>query len=163
MNKIKVIDLLNMISKGENLPEKIRYDEKIWKLNPLNDTYDNGECCLFEDYIDKNYVITDVLNDEVEAIEEDKFEYIDQIHNDDDIPQRYNSKIKNTNLTFTDLDRITWYKVNELIDEVNELRKVIYNFKNVEELDIDLYSTEGGIRTAKKINEIIDYINKEEK
>lgn len=69
---MKVIELLNKIANGEDLPEKIRYEENIWKLNPINDTYDNGECCLFEDYIDKKYVITDVLNDEVEVIEEDK-------------------------------------------------------------------------------------------
>ena len=69
---MKIIDLLNKIANGEEVPKEIRYEENIWKLNTLENTYDNGKCCLFEDYIDKKYVITDVLNDEIEIIEEEK-------------------------------------------------------------------------------------------
>ena len=74
---MKVIDLLNMISKGEELPNKIKYEGITWKLNKMNNTYDDGTRCFFEDYIDKNYVITDVLNDEVEVIEDKKIKRLD--------------------------------------------------------------------------------------
>lgn len=67
MNKIKVIDLLNMISKGEEVPKKIKYKK---------DTYihiDNY-CYYCED---TNLILSDrifaeysKLNDEVEIIEE---------------------------------------------------------------------------------------------
>ena len=62
---MKIIDLLNKIAKREQ-PQKIKYDDMIWK-------YDNGF------YINKNYVILDdycnltaFLNDEVEILEEEK-------------------------------------------------------------------------------------------
>ena len=69
MDKIKVIDLLNMISKGEEVPKKIKYEK---------DTYihiDNY-CYYCED---TNLILSDrifaeysKLNDEIEIIEEDK-------------------------------------------------------------------------------------------
>lgn len=65
---MKIIDLLNKIANNEEVPKKICYEEYIWTWN--GETYDNREQCLFEDYIDKKYVITDVLNDEIEIIEE---------------------------------------------------------------------------------------------
>lgn len=66
---MKIIDLLNKIAKNEEVPKKICYEEYIWTWN--GETYDNREQCLFEDYIDKKYVITDVLNDEIEIIEQE--------------------------------------------------------------------------------------------
>ena len=53
MNKIKVIDLLNKIANGEEIPEKIKYELKI------------------NTYLHCHYV-PECLNDEVEIIEEDK-------------------------------------------------------------------------------------------
>ena len=56
MNKIKVVnDNLELSNVSKNI--QVEYYKKE---------------CLFEDYIDKKYVITDVLNDEIEIIEEEK-------------------------------------------------------------------------------------------
>ena len=66
MNKIKVIDLLNMISKGEEVP-LIKYRDKILHWNEEKDRFEDkdGMNTLYEmDFSE--------LNDEVEVIEEDK-------------------------------------------------------------------------------------------
>lgn len=83
MNKIKVIDLLNMISKGEELPKRIKYkydyeDEMhIFKLNEDN--------LYIEQYDDRllDFIYPDFrnLNDTVEIIEEQ--EEIDKLEIDE--------------------------------------------------------------------------------
>ena len=102
---MKIIDLLNKIANGEDVPKKIRIsfcDEGTPEI--YNFTY-NKNIRQYED--NDGYTLSDalnitlILNEEVEIIEEDK---------------------------------------------------------KIEKLDIDLYFTESGIRIAKKINEIIDYI-----
>ena len=101
---MKIIDLLNRIANGEELPEKIKYENIIWTLNSINDTYDNGEQCLFEDYIEKKYVITDILNEEVEVIEEDK-------------------KIEKLEMKFGISLADCVDKINEIIDKVNKMEE----------------------------------------
>ena len=67
MKTIKLIDLLNKIANGEEVPEKIFYKRQWWKYNPIND-YEGvgyGGCLL-------NNVCLNELNDEVEIIEEPK-------------------------------------------------------------------------------------------
>lgn len=103
---MRVIDLLNKIANGEELPNKIKYEGITWKLNKMNNTYDDGTRCFFEDYIDKNYVITDVLNDEVEVIEEDK--KIDYIYHCCMIPSSEETKFLIQN-------------INDLADKINEI------------------------------------------
>ena len=39
--RIKIIDLLNMISKGEELPKRIKYDDKITSTYSLNTFNEN--------------------------------------------------------------------------------------------------------------------------
>lgn len=73
MKKIKIIDLLNMISKGEEVPKKIRFDNTCWnricgeKYPYYTNDYDSD---LFIYFFRKN--LTFSLNDEVEIIEENK-------------------------------------------------------------------------------------------
>lgn len=67
MKTIKIIDLLNKIAKGEEVPKKIFYEKQWWEYNPDND-YEGiewGGCFLC------NVLICE-LNDEVEIIEEEK-------------------------------------------------------------------------------------------
>ena len=105
---MKVIELLNKIANGEKLPEKIKYENIIWKLNNINDTYDNGEQCFFEDYIEKKYVITDILNEEVEVIKENKkIEKLEYIENGDFIEVPSNQELMS--------------KINEIIDKINSM------------------------------------------
>lgn len=77
MNKIKVIDLLNMISKGEEVPKKIRFEnyfyiwrnvEKNYYCKQINHSLES----IIGDYLFNN------LNLELEIIEEDK--KIEKIH-----------------------------------------------------------------------------------
>ena len=131
MNKIKVIDLLNMISKGEEVPKKIKYEK---------DTYihiDNY-CYYCED---TNLILSDrifaeysKLNDEVEILEEPKkIEKLDvallgQCDNWLRCPTNKVTK-QDVELNPYIIDNIrenTLYfqrKINELIDEINNLKE----------------------------------------
>lgn len=98
---MKVIDLYNKIANGEEVPEKIKVDDKYYY-------YDETDYAEFYRYrtILEDDVLTDYvnLNDEVEIIEEDKkIEKID-----------YN---RNTNF------RNIADKINEIIDEVNKMKE----------------------------------------
>jgi hypothetical protein len=108
---MKVIDLLNKIANGEEVPKKICYEEYIWTWN--GEYYDNKKECLFEDYIDKKYVITEVLTDEIELIEEDK--EIEELNLDTD-------KLRGTE-TPRAIDYLLESKINELARKLNELKK----------------------------------------
>ena len=99
---MKVIDLLNKIAKGEEVPEKIIYRKKefFW-CKPCND-YDYKDDTLIHL---KDCVYN--LNDEVEIIEEEKdIEELDIL----DENERYSNKM-------------LYKKINELIKAVNELKK----------------------------------------
>ena len=110
MNKIKVIDLLNMISKGEEVPGKISYNGNDYKLVEYGETTKLYQC-LSEPYELFN-IKTDRLNDTVEIIE--------------DTPKE-DKKIEKLSdeLTYIKLvDNETFRKnvlkkINEIIDKVN--------------------------------------------
>ena len=101
---MKIIDLLNMISEGEEVPSKIKFDNIIFEYD--GDYYSSKTNVLLEEYCH----LTTSLNDEVEIIEEDKkIEKLDLIldeHFSNDELQAY---IKETQ-----------EKVNEIIDKINE-------------------------------------------
>ena len=113
MNKIKVIDLLNMISRGEEVPKKIKYEK---------DTYihiDNY-CYYCED---TNLILSDrifaeysKLNDEVEILEETK--KIEKIARCDSIKMTHYGELYKP----TENEEILRIKINELIDEINNLK-----------------------------------------
>lgn len=74
--KIKIIDLLNKIANGEEVPKKIKYNNKIYEYyERLENIFNykqivNGK--YIDDYFNDNYFIDSILNDEVEIIEEPK-------------------------------------------------------------------------------------------
>ena len=103
--KIKIIDLLVKIAKGEEVPKKIKYE---------NDIYIHaGNYCYYCD--ETNLILSDrlfaeysKLNDEVEMIEEpEKIEKID-------FRTLNTQKEKNRAMKDT---------INELIDEINNLKE----------------------------------------
>lgn len=102
MNKIKVIDLLNMISKGEEVPNKIKI--KQWEYNEEDEDL---EYELFDRLYNEDFE----LNDEVEEIEEDKkIEKIPNTYLDKEMYSKY-----------WDIDtKILQEKINEIIDKINE-------------------------------------------
>ncbi len=118
---MKIIKLLNKIANGEELPEKIKYNDKIWRL-ASNRTYfigsDYGYDFWLEHGDDKFEDEPITLNDEVEILEEEKKipekEKIYKI--EDDLPyeslivwQRANNKIFEK-------------QINEIIDYLDYLK-----------------------------------------
>jgi len=74
---MKVIDLLNKIANGEEVPEKIKVNRYIYTYAPYID-YINEDNNYLMDIIELNQ---NDLNDEIEIIEEDKkIEKIDVNH-----------------------------------------------------------------------------------
>ena len=116
---MKVIDLLNKIANGEDVPMKVKVttgplkDEfRIWKYNNFCYEYENGEDVYVPLYgID--------LNDKVEIIEEDK-----KINKDIkwyfiEFQEEEEEKIAQVNMNF----KLLREKMTELIDAVNELKE----------------------------------------
>lgn len=82
---MKIIDLLNRIANGEEVPKKFRYDNNIFVYDEEDKDYiySNGNVSFFTDYFTDIYHLEDVLmilNDEVEIIE-DEFIDIKEIEN----------------------------------------------------------------------------------
>ena len=112
MNKIKVIDLLNMISKGEEVPKKILLNGIIFEYQGDDYLYkdeDKKEHWLFSvSYTDKYMWLENFLKAEAEIIEEQK--KIEKI----DFRTLNTQKEKNRAMKDT---------INKLIDEINNLKE----------------------------------------
>ena len=126
MNKIKVIDLLNIISKGQEVPKKI-WLRRIWRVPMTYSEEAKDYYCInnpngfFEDYFKSYYKADFNLNEEVEIIEEEKeIEELPIIKNADNTTSLQG---KDFNYTMKTVDVILANKINELIYELNELRK----------------------------------------
>lgn len=111
--KIKIIDLLIKIAK-EEAPKKIRYQSKIWNYCKDTQDYTDGTSYLIADGVDYVYK-PKFLNDEIVIIEEEK--EIEKI----DITKAYLSSNFHENV-LEDIATLQT-KVNELIDEINKLKK----------------------------------------
>ena len=122
MKTMKIIDLLNKIANGEDVPKIIQYNDYkfLCEFDKVHDIfyYKNEEGDLLLSMI----ACTQQLNDTVEIIEEDK--QIGKLIVDD------------TWVGYIDEDRTTKYssrcvdvtlakKINELIDKLNELSKKV--------------------------------------
>ena len=109
---MKVIDLLNLMVIGEDLPKKIRYEDEEYYLTSDEETYIG---CISHSAIGRRHCLEQCLTDEIEIIEEDK--PIEKIRQFCEYPcsDRYECwSIK---------EDILVNKINELIDEVNKLKK----------------------------------------
>ena len=123
METIKIIDLLNMIAKGEEVPKKI-WLRRIWRVpmtysEEAKDYYcTNNPNGIFEDYF-KSYNKEDFnLNEEVEILDEAKEDKIQKIYHCE------TSLIKNeVEIFITENLNQMVDKINELIDAVNSINK----------------------------------------
>ncbi len=109
--KIKIIDLLNKIANGEedNLLTEFEFDNRVWNFKRLND----NEFCLDGWLLNQNITITK----HKEILEEPK--KIEKLNiqlslNDENTVNHYRANNLECDLTF---------KINELIDVVNELKR----------------------------------------
>lgn len=104
MKTIKIIDLLNMISKGEEVPKKIKLDNEIWNIN-----YGEKNIYYTNDYDDDLFIIIFkhnlkfTLNDEVEILEDEK-----------KIPEKLDINLGIAKMTPT--EKYISNTVNEIID-----------------------------------------------
>lgn len=103
MKTIKIINLLLKISNGEEVPKKIKYDEHIYKyVNRAEELYNykrnDGK------YLEDVWMLTNILNDEVEIIE--------------DTPKE-DKKIRKLNCKYT--SDVSKLKVANKVDEIIEL------------------------------------------
>lgn len=112
MKKLKVIDLLNMISRGEEVPKKIIFFNEMFIFNEDNCNflykYQKGKCQLFA---------CCSLNDEVEIIEENKEEK--------KIPEKITMCTSGI-MGFDGVENITTElkdKINEIIDYLESKEK----------------------------------------
>lgn len=113
---MKIIDLLNKIANGETLPKKICYDDIIYILidNGIYSWYKNEEGN--EGFLDNVSNVKDFLNDEVEIIKEPK--------NIEKITVRERTLgFPNGEWTARNMDKAFAIKINELIDEINNLKE----------------------------------------
>lgn len=113
MNKIRIIDLFNMISKGEEVPKKIKYSNIIFEYN---EDYKNYESInMFGDIF--SYIDGTHINDEVEIIEEPK--KIENIKLDSgECIEYYEDGIKK-HLNTNKKDKMYVKILNEIIDILN--------------------------------------------
>ena len=110
--KIKIIDLLNKIAEGKELPEKFMYKGHLYyrqktkgicyRCDELNEIFE--ECLVLED-----------LNDTIEIIEEPK--KIEKI-----TVREKTLGFPNGEWTARNMDKAFAIKINELIDKINNLK-----------------------------------------
>ena len=116
---MKVIDLLNKIANGEEVPEKILYKEKIFEFDKLEKCYitsnfDNSVMNDLSIYLDDGLNMNS-LNDEVEILEEQQDIDIQPLN-----PQTNYFK-DGTDFVY----KLMYDKINELVQAVKQLDKKI--------------------------------------
>ena len=128
--KITIYELLGLIKDGK-APKKIKFRNEIYEYkNNIEDGFidyagiekETNERFYLSSYIGNNY-ISDIFTDEVEIIEEPK--KIEKLKIEQDT-QNSNYYIKNeygTKCGLTKHSKMIAEKVNELIDEINNLKE----------------------------------------
>ena len=111
--KIKIIDLLNKIANNEEVPKKIKWQGQIYEYSCSNRFYYQNSWSMYRDF----YTEGNCLNDEVEIIEETK--KIEKIARCDSIKMTHYGELYKP----TENEEILRIKINELIDEINNLKE----------------------------------------
>ena len=118
--KIKVIDLLNKIANGEEVPEKIKIKNVIYEYRGYMYCTEKANYQDIEDYLFGKWNFN-ILNDYAEIIEEPKkIEKLD-IKQEKNIKNNWKWKCNGYNISTP--QKIMADKINELIDEINNLKE----------------------------------------
>lgn len=115
MKTIKIIDLLNKIANGEEVPKEIKFDGELCSFdNEDKDYYCEQYGNIVWYLVDTRNNMSEVLDTEVEIIEEDKKieKLITLSGYDSSSMQRHYVKINEV-----------CNKINEIIDRLNEMDK----------------------------------------
>ena len=108
MNKIKIIDLINMISKGEEVPKKIKYNGEEFQFTG----YDRASKNYINELEDLFEVLDgSMLNDKVEILDEEK-KIPEKITMRAGLVGDINNKIENLDINIMAVED----KLNQLID-----------------------------------------------
>lgn len=103
---MKIIDLLNKIANGEEMPKKIIFKYSTYQFDKIDKVYRNIKG---NQQLEQDYMISNKLNDEVKIIEDKK---IEKLKNEDCFKDdRYGYSINIGNIT---------NKINEIIDYINK-------------------------------------------
>lgn len=115
---MKVIDLLNKIANGEEIPQLIKWNGYIYdKLGCEYYMLNDRDITLFGDILDTN---GKYLNDEVEIIEEDKkIEKLEIVHNGSANAYALLNEY-GTKCALTKHSKVMCDKINEIIDKLNK-------------------------------------------
>lgn len=103
---MKIIDLLNKIANGEEVPKKIKWQGQIYEYSNFERFYYQNGFSMYRDF----YTEGNCLNDEIEIIEAPK--KIEKM--ECDVESWFSP-------TQADIEIIK--KVNEIIDEINNLKE----------------------------------------
>lgn len=118
---MKVIDILNKIANGEEVPDKIKYRNKIFEY--CDDDYFNDYFGYMFD--SGTFNVFKILDDKIEIIEKDKPKTLNDIREMYGLPRIEDKKIEKLELTTTDGGENTIYmllanKIDEIIDYLNK-------------------------------------------
>lgn len=119
--KIKIIDLLVKIANGEQVPEKIKYNNKIWEYYVYANDYKEEDIWLFEELFEYRRTI-EFINDEVEIIEEPKKIEKIEMYQDEEGHYFLNKQERKVYVNCDEIDFMV-DKFNELIDEINNIKE----------------------------------------
>lgn len=124
MKKIKVIDLLNMIANGEEVPERIKCNHYEFKWNrDLKRYYHISSSAT----LGGGLSLDGILNDEVEIIEDKPTNEIEKLDTriEQNIKGNYKWVVYNrdSKYTLSTPQKIIANKLNEIIDVLNELKR----------------------------------------
>lgn len=126
---ITIIQLLNKIANGEEVPEKIMYNNKTFRLNQITGWYQNIDVIgNVEDWFISKYR----LNDEVEIIEEQEEIHIQSIK-ETDIEKDCNGNEYYTYLNKNNTE--TGYSVNYSLNDIETRKKINELVQAVKQLD----------------------------
>ena len=121
--KIKISDLVNKVINREEMPKKVLFDGNIYKwCNDIGDYRRNGwgTCLMIRDIFnnfDRYGSFYNMLFEDVEIIEEPK--KIEKIARCDSIKITHYGELYKP----TENEEILRIKINELIDEINNLKE----------------------------------------
>ena len=121
---MKIIELLNKIANGEEVPKKIKFCLRTFAFIEcdyicLDSNTDLGNCNGLSIH---KWIYSNNLNDEVEIIEEEKeIEKIEKIEKLSIGLNDYNLII-NGSIMLSDKEEVLVEKINELIDVINDMR-----------------------------------------
>ena len=111
--KIKIIDLFNKIANNEKVPKHIILNNVVFHYDDNVQDYENDFEYLFRDSFSNFGRSDEFLNIEVEEVE-----IIEEEKEIEKITLQFSETQKEKNRLFKD-------KINELIDEINKLKKEI--------------------------------------